>query len=225
MRSTRHVIRVQSLLYMLLLFLLFVAEGRRVSKPTAAAEPAVAKAAPAATQKKPKFEFRGPELNQEEASSTNLPKHMRCDACSGVAHQIASEFQKLLNHGKGYVPKKGSFKGQTRLRESDYLEAIERVCDGWKTKDDHPLKDFGVKSIAGVNKLSGPGTPAGNENGVLIGGMQWVRKVSEFCGRLVEEHGEDEIYNAYASATTTVAPLKSALCGDYCTSDDRPREL
>jgi len=148
-------------LLLLLAFIVGFTEQRRVAKQVGEESPADE------PPKKPKFEFRGPELNQEEASSTLLPRHMRCDACRGVSWQMGESFKKLLKHGKGHVPTKGTHRGTTRLRESDYLEAIENVCYGWKTKEDHALKDFGVKNIDGRNKLSGPGTEAGNANGVI----------------------------------------------------------
>ena len=42
---------------------------------------------------------------------------------------MGAAMEKLLAQGKGYVVKKGAYKGQTRLRESDYLE----VCKGNNT--------------------------------------------------------------------------------------------
>merc|ERR1712086_1111398 len=112
---------------------------------------------------------------------------MRCDACKGVMHCFKTELDTLKTQGKVYTVKKGAKKGQTRIKESEYLIAMDTVCNGWQKSDNHPLKNFGVKVVDGVNLLSGPGTKAGNTQGMQIGGLQWVRKVSEFCGTLIGE--------------------------------------
>jgi len=78
------------------------------------------------------------------------------------------------------------------------------------------LKDFGVKVVNGKNMLSGPGTYAGeNASGVTIGGLQWIRKTAEFCGEMVGESSEDEIYNTWAKSGS-VDDLRDSLCQEMC---------
>merc|ERR1712086_6190 len=57
--------------------------------------------------------------------------------------------------------------------------------------------------------------------GVIMGGSKWPGRLGNKCGELVGEHGEDEIYDAFAGGKS----LFSFMCSDDCHGDDFKEDL
>merc|ERR1712166_870497 len=151
--------------------------------------------------------FAPPETSAEENDSVVLPRHLRCDACRAVTHVMAEQLKKMTDKpGSTYKTKKG----KTRMKESVYLEAIETTCRGEQGKPDN-----------GRNRLSGPGLTASDLPGVIMGGSKWPGRLGNKCGELVGEHGEDEIYDAFAGGKS----LFRFMCSDDCHGDDFKEDL
>jgi hypothetical protein len=162
--------------------------------------------------------FAPPETSAEENDSVVLPRHLRCDGCRAVTHVMAEQLKKMTEKpGSTYKTKKG----KTRMKESVYLEAIETTCRGEQGKPDNGLGAYGIKAVNGRNRLSGPGLTASDLPGVIMGGSKWPRRLRNKCGELVGEHGEDEIYDAFARSKS----LFSFMCSDDCHGDDFKEDL
>ena len=114
------------------------------------------------------------------------------------------------------------------------IEALEVTCNSGAPanarKNEHIEKDrttglsgYGVKAINGKNVLSGPGLPAGDQPGVLMGGAKWPGRLMNKCGELVGDHGEDEIVayfeKAKAKGTPSHEGLFIAMCESSCSND------
>jgi hypothetical protein len=71
------------------------------------------------------------------------------------------------------------------------------VCD---TKWD----EYGVKTIDGVTRLNGPGLAAKDTPGMILGGGKWPQRLRDYCGEVVGEVGEDDIYAMYRESGTAM---------------------
>eukprot|EP00117_Sycon_ciliatum_P010188 scpid95123/ scgid12189/ Plasma cell-induced resident endoplasmic reticulum protein; Proapoptotic caspase adapter protein len=133
----------------------------------------------------PGMSLKVPKLTPEEEHSTNLPSGMKCDACQAVVYQMVEQLK--LRESKQLSKEKGK-----PLRESQYLEVFEDLCNGeWS--------GYGVKDVDGVHMLSGPGLSAEGHMSMMYGGGMWPRRLNKKCGQIVEDMGEDELYQAYYS--------------------------
>ncbi|NXO29015.1 MZB1 protein, partial [Cisticola juncidis] len=126
-----------------------------------------------------------PQLSPEERLSPHMPQSLRCDACQAIAFQIEEHLRKA----EGKVGKKA-------LKESDYLEVLERSCSqDWES--------YGVLELDGEKRLSGPGLPGPQSLSVLVSGGPWPgrllwprvtaaapRRLSKLCHGYVGEQGE-----------------------------------
>eukprot|EP00112_Aurelia_sp_Birch-Aquarium-sp1_P022011 Seg607.5 transcript_id=Seg607.5/GoldUCD/mRNA.D3Y31 product="Marginal zone B- and B1-cell-specific protein" protein_id=Seg607.5/GoldUCD/D3Y31 len=150
------------------------------------------------TQEGEKMTFSMPKMTEEEQHSQHMPQNLKCDACTAVAFQMAKHLEKAERKIGGKA-----------LKESDYLDIFEKVCD-WEV-----YQDYGIKSANGVNRISGEGLEAKDVPGMLGGGGKWPGRLAERCGTLVGEIGEDEIYAEYRkkkSLTNFLCNVSSKDC-------------
>lgn len=142
--------------------------------------------------------FETPKMNEEEQHSPHTPKsfEITCDACTAIAYQMENALKKAEE-------KKPSLKGKP-LPESELIDLFETVCD--KSWD-----DYGIKTVKGVNRLSGPGLEAKDVPGMMQGGGKWPGRLATKCGNLVGDIGEDELYAEYRKGKN----LFNFLCKDY----------
>lgn len=151
--------------------------------------------------------FETPKMNEEEQHSPHTPKsfEMTCDACTAIAYQMSKALRKAED-------KKPSLKGKP-LPESDYLDVFEAVCD-------NSWDDYGLKTVQGVNRLSGPGVEAKDFPGMMQGGGKWPGRLAQKCGGLVGDIGEDELYTEFRKTRD----LFNYLCKEYtkdCVKTDK----
>ncbi|NXD29594.1 MZB1 protein, partial [Spelaeornis formosus] len=152
-----------------------------------------------------------PRLSPEERLSPHMPAPLRCDACLAIAFQIEQQ----LRRAEGKLGKKA-------LKESDYIEVLERSCSqGWES--------YGVQELDGEKRLSGPGLPGQQSLSVMVSGGPWPSRLSKLCHSYVGEQGEAQIYGAHRQGA---AALQQLLChGDKgpCAGrkqrHDPPKEL
>ena len=95
-------------------------------------------------KEKRQLHLHSPDQTSEETLDLDTPEDMKCDACVGVAAVYATALwnAELRVEGK-----------RKRLTETQYLDIMERVCDGtdW-------VEEFGVvPGYGGRNYLVGPG--------------------------------------------------------------------
>ncbi|NWW12684.1 MZB1 protein, partial [Oreocharis arfaki] len=153
----------------------------------------------------PSHSVSAPQLSPEERLSPHMPESLRCDACHAIAFQIEEQLRKA----EGKVGKKA-------LKESDYMEVLERTCSqDWES--------YGVLELDGEKRLSGPGLPTQQPLSVMVSGGPWPNRLSKLCHGSVGERGEAQIYGAHRRGP---AALRQLLChGDKgpCTGrKDRP---
>ncbi|KAM4653198.1 marginal zone B- and B1-cell-specific protein [Amazona ochrocephala] len=132
-----------------------------------------------------------PRLSAEEQLSPHMPESLRCDACHAIAFQIEEQ----LSRAEGKVGKKV-------LRESDYMEVLERSCSqGWES--------YGVQELDGQKRLAGPGLPMQEPMSVMVTGGTWPSRLSKLCHGAVGERGEARVYGAHRRGP---AALRELLC-------------
>ncbi|NXH82562.1 MZB1 protein, partial [Edolisoma coerulescens] len=146
-----------------------------------------------------------PQLSPEERLSPHMPESLRCDACHAIAFQIEEQLRKA----EGKVGKKA-------LKESDYMEVLERSCSqDWES--------YGVLELDGEKRLSGPGLPSQQPLSVMVSGGPWPSRLSKLCHGYVGERGEAQIYGAHRRGP---AALRRLLChgdkGACAGRKDRP---
>ncbi|KAK3755759.1 hypothetical protein QZH41_019985 [Actinostola sp. cb2023] len=100
--------------------------------------------------------------------------------------------------------KRPSLKGKP-LPESDVIDIIEGVCesDSWE--------DYGIKTVNGVNRISGEGLEAKDFPGMMQGGGKWPGRLSSKCSGLVGEIGEDVLYEKFRKHGS----LHDYICTNY----------
>ncbi|NWX28368.1 MZB1 protein, partial [Notiomystis cincta] len=146
-----------------------------------------------------------PRLSPEERLSPHMPGSLRCDAC----HAIASQIEEQLSKAERKVSKKV-------LKESDYIEVLERTCS-------QEWESYGVLELDGEKRLSGPGLPRQQLLSVMVTGGPWPSRLSKLCHGYVGEQGEAQIYEAHRRGPTA---LRQLLChgdkGPCAGRKDRP---
>eukprot|EP00658_Telonema_sp_P-2_P022260 TRINITY_DN18897_c0_g1_i4.p2 TRINITY_DN18897_c0_g1~~TRINITY_DN18897_c0_g1_i4.p2 ORF type:complete len:175 (+),score=43.94 TRINITY_DN18897_c0_g1_i4:193-717(+) len=155
--------------------------------------------------------FSPPQLTAEEEKSSVMPKHLLCDACRAVSYQMGRYLDEFNKPGNTYTNKNG----ETRIKESAYLEALELTCNGDRKRPDQGLAQYGVKAVNGRNRLSGPGLESSDKPGILMGGSKWPGRLANRCGELLGEHGEEEIYGVYARGED----LFGLVCAEDCAAE------
>ena len=103
------------------------------------------------------------------------------------------------------------------MKESEYLDVFERVCNS-KTFD-----SYGVKNVGGTNRISGAGLPADKEEGVKISRGKWPKRMSRKCFSFIDELGEDAIYDQFRLK----ADMRDFLCKEVttdCTEEENSKD-
>ncbi|NWI42036.1 MZB1 protein, partial [Picathartes gymnocephalus] len=146
-----------------------------------------------------------PQLSPEERLSPHMPESLRCDACHAIAFQIEEHLRKA----EGKVGKKA-------LKESEYMEVLERSCS-------QDWEGYGVLELDGEKRLSGPGLPRQQLLSVMVSGGPWPGRLSKLCHGYVGEQDEAQIYGAHRRGP---AALRQLLChgdkGPCAGRKDRP---
>uniref|UniRef100_A0A8B9DJ12 Marginal zone B and B1 cell specific protein n=1 Tax=Anser cygnoides TaxID=8845 RepID=A0A8B9DJ12_ANSCY len=102
-----------------------------------------------------------PQLSAEELHSPHMPESLRCDACYAIAFQVA-----LLAAAEGGKRGRNVGLGRKALRESDYVEVLERSClQSWEL--------YGVQELNGEKRLTGPGLQSQQPLSVTMTGGPW----------------------------------------------------
>lgn len=155
--------------------------------------------------------FETPKMSEEEQFSPHTPKsfEITCDACSAIAYQLT----KALNKAESMRPKS---KQSKPLSESEYLDVFESVCDNQDI-----WNEYGLKTVRGVNRLSGEGLEAKDVPGMMQGGGKWPGRLIQKCGQFSGDLGEDVIYEeGYRKARD----LKTFLCKENTKDCVKPKE-
>lgn len=140
--------------------------------------------------------WSAPNLSDEEQHSTRLPTSLKCDGCTAIAYQIGLI---VSSYHKHKYDKKGKM-----APESEVIELFEKICS-------KPTFDnYGLKTYNGENRLSGPGTDAVDEPGMMQGGGRWPYRLFSMCGEIVGELDEYELYQYITE--NGIEDLKSYLC-------------
>uniref|UniRef100_A0A8C5UDQ1 Marginal zone B and B1 cell specific protein n=1 Tax=Malurus cyaneus samueli TaxID=2593467 RepID=A0A8C5UDQ1_9PASS len=142
-----------------------------------------------------------PQLSPEERLSPHMPGSLLCDACHAIAFQIE---QQLLKAERKM--------GKKALKESDYIEVLERSCSqDWES--------YGVLELDGEKRLSGPGLPSQQPLSVMVSGGLWPSRLSKMCHGYVGERGEAQIYGAHRRGPAALRQLlsraRSGRAGNY----------
>uniref|UniRef100_A0A8B9ZYX1 Marginal zone B and B1 cell specific protein n=1 Tax=Anas zonorhyncha TaxID=75864 RepID=A0A8B9ZYX1_9AVES len=128
-----------------------------------------------------------PQLSAEELHSPHMPQALRCDACYAIAFQQLSKAEAKL--------------GRKALRESDYVEVLERSCSqSW---------DYGVQELKGEKRLTGPGLQSQQPLSVVMTGGPWPSRLAKMCHSFVGEQGEEQLYGAHRRGPSA---LRELLC-------------
>ena len=150
-----------------------------------------------------------PDWSDEESSPFNrdLPEHMKCDGCRGVAFMLSQSFAKReAEIGVGDKP----------LPESEFYHEIEETCE-------RRLKGkYGVKARnqnARDKVFSGPGLKAYDLDDAQFGGLYWDRRIKKLCLELADSVGEEEIYAMHRDPSKTLA---KAMCKRQCSKPKKP---
>ncbi|NXG35514.1 MZB1 protein, partial [Dromaius novaehollandiae] len=144
----------------------------------------------------PSHSMSSPRLSAEETHSAHMPEHLRCDACRAIAFQIREHL------GKAESKRSPSRKAGAELRESEYMEALEKSCSqSWDS--------YGVLEVNGEKRLAGPGLLSQEPMSVMIMGGPWPGRLHKMCHSYVGELGEEQLYQAHRSGP---AALEELLC-------------
>lgn len=144
-----------------------------------------------------------PDMTDEEQHSEHVPYNLKCDACMAVVYQMEKQLQRAEKKSGGKA-----------LKESDYLDAFEKACE-WSS-----YENYGIKSVNGVNRISGEGLEANDVPGMLGGGGKWPGRISQRCGTLVGDIGEDDIYMEYRKRKS----LEDFLCKEQSKDCVKPKK-
>uniref|UniRef100_A0A8B9CY32 Marginal zone B and B1 cell specific protein n=1 Tax=Anser brachyrhynchus TaxID=132585 RepID=A0A8B9CY32_9AVES len=137
-----------------------------------------------------------PQLSAEELHSPHMPESLRCDACYAIAFQVA-----LLAAAEGGKRGRNVGLGRKALRESDYVEVLERSClQSW---------DYGVQELNGEKRLTGPGLQSQQPLSVTMTGGPWPSRLAKMCHSFVGEQGEEQLYGAHRRGPSA---LRELLC-------------
>ncbi|XP_074866042.1 marginal zone B- and B1-cell-specific protein [Carettochelys insculpta] len=130
------------------------------------------------------FSASAPHFDAEEAYSTHMPQHLRCDACRVIAFQMQEHLAKAKSK------RSSAHASPARLSESDYVEALEKCCSqSWD--------NYGVKEVGGVKRFAGPGLKDQETVSVMMMGGPWPARLYKLCYSYLGEFGEEQIYEEY----------------------------
>lgn len=133
----------------------------------------------------PEDGFVWPTTDEEHFADTLSADHV-CNGCRAVAHQINKALEALMPAPPA---------GRRKLAEHEYTEAME--CRT-KIYDDYGLKKLWDRSRV----LVGPGLEHTDKEGSVFGGAKWPTRIARFCGNLVGDIGEEEVYNSWTKHTS-----------------------
>jgi len=121
-----------------------------------------------------------PIISEEDFGSQVMPSQYKCDACRAVMFQLNIALQ--AKHPKG-----------RKMHEWEYIELFEDVCQ-------NSFQSYGITSVDGENRLSGPGIPWESRGGTMVtsGEVSWARRLSAACqSHIFDKFGEDAAYALY----------------------------
>lgn len=168
-----------------------------VAAMTAAAAATALKARGDSSDGLKKMTFKAPDLNAEESHGRFLPDHLKCDACQAIAHQFYSKYKEFNDLHKHY---------QFQLPESEVLDLTENICTV------ETFDRYGLKTVDGINRLTGPGIETEGVPGMIAGGGKWPGRLAEMCASLVELLGEETIYGTFRKSPNKEEKLRDLLC-------------
>jgi len=139
-------------------------------------------------------------MNEEDSFSKAIPSQHRCNSCVAVVYQLDQGFRRA---------------GKRKLRESDLEDIYDDVCKAYGK--DHPYwKEYGAREIDGVPALVGPGlldpAPVRGEIVTATVGGVWSERLQMICFQLVEEVGEQELYDLYVHGGESKGLGTAELC-------------
>jgi len=115
----------------------------------------------------------------EEHFADFMPYEHHCMACRGVAFQVDKALRELM-------PKDG----KRSIAEHEYIEAMECRTSIYE--------DYGLKKLVDKRRhLVGPGLPWDEDPGSVFGGAKWPSRMARFCGNMIGELGEEEVYKLW----------------------------
>ncbi|XP_031555428.1 marginal zone B- and B1-cell-specific protein-like [Actinia tenebrosa] len=150
-------------------------------------------------QEQQKMTFETPKMTEEEQHSPHTPSsfEIQCDSCTAIAYKLTQALAAA-------EAKRPSLKGKP-LSESEYLDIIEGVCES-KAWD-----DYGIKTVNGVNRISGEGLEAKDFPGMMQGGGKWPGRLSSKCSGIVGDVSEDTLYEKFRES----GDLHEYICKEY----------
>ncbi|WAQ97552.1 MZB1-like protein [Mya arenaria] len=77
--------------------------------------------------------------------------------------------------------------------------------------DFHGRRNYGVKEVKKVKRLSGPGLETAESPGIMAGGGKWPERMKRMCNLYVEEFDEERIYAEYKAGK---GRLQKLLCAN-----------
>jgi len=70
-----------------------------------------------------------------------------------------------------------------------------------------------LKTVDGINRLTGPGIETEGVPGMIAGGGKWPGRLAEMCANLVELLGEETIYSTFMKKSPNKeGKLRDLLC-------------
>jgi len=120
--------------------------------------------------------FDDQSLEENTAVAQAMPDRdeIRCDACTVIAQRLIANLY-LAEHLKGRP-----------LKEYHVDTTLDFVCK-------EGLGDYASKGTRGRERLAGPGA-ANDQQGVVIGGGVWDRRMLLACRNVVDAIGDEQIY-------------------------------
>jgi hypothetical protein len=147
-----------------------------------------------------------PALTEEDQKNVRMPDAYRCDACHAVMHKLEASLTKARKKD---------------MKPWEVVEAFDSTCVP------ATFEGYGVKLIGGENKLSGPGIPVPEDNGlkaggasIQMGGETWGARLMTECKELVYDTiGEDELYSVWKKNGSF-----GTVCPDQSFCSKKPKE-
>eukprot|EP00241_Pyramimonas_parkeae_P012086 CAMPEP_0114254728 /NCGR_PEP_ID=MMETSP0058-20121206/17160_1 /TAXON_ID=36894 /ORGANISM="Pyramimonas parkeae, CCMP726" /LENGTH=188 /DNA_ID=CAMNT_0001369019 /DNA_START=325 /DNA_END=891 /DNA_ORIENTATION=+ len=146
-----------------------------------------------------------PHHSEEENLGLHIADQHKCSACQAIAHQMDHALNKKSRHNGG-----------KRLKEWQYSEVMEEVCDNVDV-----WNEYGLKRLGEENVLQGPGIPQREEeltpDGPLISmvatkkGGYWAHRLGQRCHAYLGELGEEELYEMHIHGI-----MGDRMCKDTC---------
>eukprot|EP00242_Pyramimonas_sp_CCMP2087_P002249 CAMPEP_0198230730 /NCGR_PEP_ID=MMETSP1445-20131203/114823_1 /TAXON_ID=36898 /ORGANISM="Pyramimonas sp., Strain CCMP2087" /LENGTH=210 /DNA_ID=CAMNT_0043911297 /DNA_START=689 /DNA_END=1321 /DNA_ORIENTATION=- len=160
-----------------------------------------------------------PIYTEEEDKGLHIANDHKCYACRAIVHQLRVALDEKDRH-----------RGGRRLKEWEYTEVMEAVCDNTKA-----WEKYGTKQYLKKNVLQGPGLPGLEEpmisdgpmvmmSGTKYGGF-WSHRLTQRCRGLLGEIGEDELYKMHNSSSEEGLFVEAcrAACRDETLPLDFPK--